>query len=125
MRFPCIKHIWSSSMVLWSAGWCYLLLAAFYLILDVIGLRFLGWFFVVVGVNSIFAYVIWHLVSFSAIAKGFFGGMSHYAANLDGVWGLPAQTWKAIGNAIVPFGAVLILWLILLYMYRKRTFVKV
>jgi predicted acyltransferase len=124
MRFPCIKHIWSSSMVLWSAGWCFLLLAAFYLILDVMKRRFLGWFFVVIGVNAIFAYAAWHLVSFTAIAKGFLGGLSLYASNLDGQWGLPAETWKAIGNSIVPFGAVLILWLILLYMYRKRTFVK-
>jgi predicted acyltransferase len=125
MRFPSIKHIWSSSMALWSAGWCYLLLAAFYLILDVIKLRFLGWFFVVVGANSIFAYSVWHLVSFTQIAKGFLGGLSLHAATLQDVWGLPAETWKAIADAIVPFGAVLILWLILLYMYRKHTFVKV
>jgi predicted acyltransferase len=130
-RCPCIKHIWSSSMVLWAAGWSYLLLAAFYLLLDVIKLRFLGWFFVVIGVNAIFTYVVWHLVSFPAIAQGtggvvgFVGGLARYAATLKGQWGLSAQTWKAIGDAIVPCGAVLILWLILLYMYCKRTFVKV
>jgi predicted acyltransferase len=112
-------------MVLWSAGWCFLLLAAFHLILDVIKLRFLGWLFVVVGVNSIFAYAVWHLVSFTAIAQGLLQGIADYSGTLDGVWGLPAQTWKGIGIAIVPFGAVLILWLMLLYMYRKRTFVKV
>jgi predicted acyltransferase len=130
-RCPCIKHIWSSSMVLWSAGWCYLLLALFYLLLDVIGLRFLGWLFVVIGVNSIFAYVIWHLVSFPGIAQGtggvvgFVGGLARYAPTLNGEWGLPAQTWRAIGDAIVPCAAILILWLILLYMYRKGTFLKV
>ena len=38
-RFPIIKHLWTSSMVLWSAGWCYLLLAVFYLVIDVLGFR--------------------------------------------------------------------------------------
>jgi len=130
-RCPCVKHIWSSSMVLWSAGWCYLLLALFYLLLDVIGLRFLGWFFVVIGVNSIFAYVISHLVDFSAIAEGsanavgFVGGLARYLTGLRGEALAPVEPWNSIGPAVVPLGAVLILWLILLYMYRKQTFLKV
>ena len=42
LHYPIIKHIWTSSMVLWAAGWSYLLLALFYLVIDVIGLRFLA-----------------------------------------------------------------------------------
>ena len=142
-------------MVLWSAGWCYLLLALFYLLLDVIGLRFLGWFFVVIGVNSIFAYMIAHLVNFSIIAEGFdnkmavanktlytevnfskvagdsdsavgfVGGLARYLADLRDEMRVPLEPWNSVSNAVVPLGAVLILWLILLYMFRKRTFVKV
>lgn len=124
-RFPCIKHIWSSSMVLWAGGWSYLLLALFYLLIDVIGLRFLGWFFVVIGINSIFAYVVWHLVSFPTIARHLVGGWAEYVAELEGTWGLPKATWQVIAQAFVPVAAFLIFWLILLYMYRNRTFVKV
>jgi len=130
-RCLCIKHIWSSSMVLWSAGWCYLLLALFYLLLDVIGLRFLGWFFVVIGANSIFAYVISHLVDFTQIAKGsdnavgFVGGLARYLTSVKDATLGPLEPWNSIGPAIVPLGAVVILWLILLYMYRKGTFLKV
>ncbi len=124
-RFPCIKHIWSSSMVLWAAGWSYLLLAAFYLVIDVIRLRILCWFFIVIGVNSIFAYVVWHLVQFNKIADGLLAGVTRHVWGLDGPWNLPAKTWQSISEAINPLGAFLILWLILLYMYRKRTFVKV
>jgi len=124
-RCLCIKHIWSSSMVLWSAGWCYLLLALFYLLLDVIGLRFLGWFFVVIGANSIFAYVISQMVNFSTISEGFVGGLARYLAGLKDETLAPLEPWTSLSPAIVPLGAVLILWLILLYMYRKRTFLKV
>ncbi|MHC4585909.1 MAG: acyltransferase family protein [Planctomycetota bacterium] len=37
--FPIIKHLWTSSFVLYSAGWCFLLLALFYLIIDVWGFK--------------------------------------------------------------------------------------
>lgn len=124
-RCPCTEHIWSSSMVLWAAGWSYLLLATFYLLLDVIKLRFLGWFFVVIGVNAIFAYVISRLVNFSSIAEGFVGGLARYLENIRDDHGVTLEPWDASSKAVVPLGAVLILWLILLYMYRKRTFVKV
>ena len=40
-------------MVLWAAGWSYLLLALFYLVIDVIGLRFWAFPFVVIGMNAI------------------------------------------------------------------------
>ena len=36
---PIIKHIWTSAMVLWSAGWSLLLLALFYYVIDVRGCR--------------------------------------------------------------------------------------
>jgi predicted acyltransferase len=112
-------------MVLWSAGWCYLLLALFYLLLDVIGLRFLGWFFVVLGANSIFAYVISHMVNFSTISEGFVGGLARYLTSVKDETLAPIEPWNSVGPAVVPLGAVLVLWLILLYMYRKRTFLKV
>ena len=44
--FPIIKHIWTSSMVLWSGGWCLLLLALFYGVIDVLGYRRWAFFFV-------------------------------------------------------------------------------
>ena len=34
--FPIIKHIWTSTYVLWAGGWCLLLMAAFYWIMQII-----------------------------------------------------------------------------------------
>ena len=58
---PVVKRIWTPSWVLFSGGWCFLLLAAFYWVIDVMKVK--GWAFplIVIGVNSIAAYVIAHL----------------------------------------------------------------
>lgn len=117
-RFPIIKHLFTSSMVLWAAGWSYLLLALFYLVIDVLGQRWFGRFFEVLGANAIAAYVAWNLVSFNHIADRFVGGLARYL----GTFGPP---WAEVGKALTPVTAFAILWLILLYMYRKGTFLRV
>lgn len=53
LDFPIIKHLFTSSMVLWAAGWCYFLLALFYLLTDVLKLNWLTFFFSVIGSNAI------------------------------------------------------------------------
>jgi len=117
-RFPIIKHLFTSSMVLWAAGWSYLLLALFYLVIDVLGWRWAGRFFEVIGANAIFAYVAWNLVSFGQIADRFVGGVARYLGSF-------APPLADVAKALGPVTAFVILWLILLYMYRKRSFVRV
>lgn len=117
-RFPIIKHLFTSSMVLWAAGWSYLLLALFYLVIDVLGHRWVGWFFEILGANAITAYVAWNLVSFPTIAERFVGGLARYLAT----FGAPLAN---VGEALNPVGAFLILWLLLFFMYRKGSFVRV
>ncbi len=119
-RFPIIKHLFTSSMVLWAAGWSYLLLAMFYLLIDVLGLRFLGFVFEVIGANAIFAYVGWGLFhgSFQNVANVLLGGLARYFGTLP-------EPMPAIGQALGPVGAVVVLWLVLYYMYRKGTLVRV
>ncbi len=53
---PVVKRIWTPSWVLLSGGWCFLLLATFYLTLDCTGWRFWAFPLRVVGMNSIAAY---------------------------------------------------------------------
>ena len=45
-------------MVLWAGGWCYLLLALFYLVVDVWKFKKWSFPFIVIGANAIFAYMI-------------------------------------------------------------------
>ena len=62
--FPVIKILWTSTFVLVAGGWSLLLLALFYTIIDVIGLRAWAFFFVVIGVNAITIYVAARIIPF-------------------------------------------------------------
>ncbi|MEC9093678.1 MAG: DUF5009 domain-containing protein, partial [Planctomycetota bacterium] len=57
-RFPINKNLWSSSFVLYCAGWSLLLLAPFYLVIDVLRFRRGIVFFTVIGANSILIYLL-------------------------------------------------------------------
>ncbi len=111
LDFPIIKHIWTSSMVLWAGGWSYLLLALFYLVIDALGFRRWAFPFVVVGMNAIAIYVAWDFIPFSTIAKNVFGGL---AAHLG-----PGEPF------LLAFATVMIWWLILYHLYRRKIFIRI
>lgn len=112
---PVVKRIWTPSWVLFSGGWCFLLMTAWYVALDVSGLR--GWAFplTVIGMNSIAAYCLSHLID------GFI------ASSLKTHLG--KEVFDALGSPYRPLlegGAVLlVLWLILFWMYRRRIFLRI
>jgi predicted acyltransferase len=112
---PVVKRIWTPSWVLFSGGICFLFLAAFYAIIDGLGLR--GWSFPlqVIGMNSIVAYVLAH------VADDFI------ADNLKTHLG--RDLFKFYGPAYEPFfqgvAVLLVLWLILFWMYRRKLFLKI
>jgi predicted acyltransferase len=62
--FPIIRSLWTSSYVLAICGISTLLLATFYLIIDVWGYLKWAFFFVVFGANSIVIYMMAHLFDF-------------------------------------------------------------
>ena len=117
-RFPIIKHLFTSSMVLWAAGWCYLLLAIFHLLTDVLRLRKWAFFFVVIGANPIFAYMIVHFVKFGQLSDKLVGGLARNLGELG-------QLGQSLGGALQAVTAYGLLWLMLWYMYRKGTLLRV
>jgi predicted acyltransferase len=108
---PIIKHIWTSSMVLWSGGWCLLLLTLFYWIMDVRGWRRWAFVFTVLGANSIVAYMAPDIINFHQIAHTVLGGAAEHA--------------PAFAGFLFSAGVFGILWLGLYYLYRQRTFVRI
>ncbi|MCC7375477.1 MAG: DUF1624 domain-containing protein [Verrucomicrobiales bacterium] len=74
LNFPVIKKIWTSSFVLVAGGYSFLLLAAFYQIIDVWGFRCWATPFVWIGVNPILIYFGGKFIDFEAMAKLFVGG---------------------------------------------------
>jgi predicted acyltransferase len=110
--FLIIKHIWTSSMTLWAGGWCYLLLALFYLLIDVLGYRRWAFPLVVIGANALAIYVVWHIANpFPLMANALFGGL---AAHLG-----------SGGPFLVMLATVVIWWLILYDLYRRKVFIRI
>lgn len=72
--FPVIKKIWTSSFVLVAGGYSFLLLAAFYQIIDLWKIRAWAIPFVWIGVNPIVIYFGGKFIDFEAMAKLFVGG---------------------------------------------------
>jgi heparan-alpha-glucosaminide N-acetyltransferase len=112
---PVVKRIWTPSWTLYSGGWCFLLLATFYAIIDIFGFKLWSFPLVVIGMNSIAAYCIAHLFD-SFIFKNL---KTH----------LGQDAFKIFGDAYEPFlhgAAVLLgLWLILFWMYRRKIFLRI
>jgi predicted acyltransferase len=78
LEMPVIKKLWTSSMVLVSSGYCYLLMGVFYYIVDCKHItRPLRWLRVY-GTNSILAYMLAEVVSFSSITQSLLFGFEQY-----------------------------------------------
>ena len=108
---PIIKRIWSASFTLYSAGWCYLLLALFYWWIDVKGHR-KGWeWLLYYGCNAITAYLIGEIINFRGVAASLLYGTAQFL----GEW---YPVLLTLCNSII-------LFFILRVMYRKGLFLKV
>jgi predicted acyltransferase len=109
--FPIIKNLWTSSFVLFAGGWSLLLLALFYGIIDVLGLRRWAFFFVVIGANAITIYLLPHIIDFEKVSHFFLGGVERHAGDF--------------GPVVAAVGVLAAQWLVLLYLYRRRLFLRV
>ena len=100
---------------MYSGGICFLLLAGFYLVIDIWGWKAWAFPLVVIGLNSIAAYCIAHL--FEPFLR----------SSLD--IHLGADAFQILGDAYEPLlsgGCILVVyWLILYWMYRRKAFVKI
>ena len=115
---PVVKRIWTPAWTLFSAGWCFAILGALFAALDLRpnrALRGLVFPLLVIGANSIVAYIIDHTVT------GFIG--DSFKTHLG------PDVFKCFGDiyeATVRGAAVLVVvWLMLLWMYRQRVFVRI
>ena len=112
---PIVKRIWTPAWTLFSGGLCFLFLAAFSWIVDVKGYKKWAFPLVVIGMNSIAAYLIAHWFD-RFLADSF---RIHLGRN----------TFQIFGTALEPLllGAAVLLtyWLILFWMYRRKIFLRI
>jgi predicted acyltransferase len=109
--FPMIKQMWTGSFALYSGGWSLGLLGLFYLLIDVAGFRRWAFPFVVIGANAILAYMSCVFIKYDALAAQLIGGLSYFLGPCN--------------DAARGLLATLICWLLLYFLYRKKTFLKI
>lgn len=112
---PNVKRIWTPSWVLFSGGWCFLLLAFFYYIIDVQQKSNWAYFLKVIGMNSIAAYCI-------ADALGVYISKSlkiHLGENYGAIFGIEYQSLVHGGLML------LIYWLLLRWMFNRKLFIRI
>jgi predicted acyltransferase len=125
--FPINKALWTSSFVIFTAGMALELLALFYWLIDVKGIKRWAQPFIIYGVNALAVFVL-----------------SGVAARLMGLWKIPRAdgskgnlqlflyehlflSWAQPINASLAFAiSYVLLWLFLMWLlYRKNIFIKV
>jgi len=112
---PIVKRIWTPSWAVYSAGWVTLLLAGFVAIIEWRGWKRWAFPFVVVGLNPITLYCMWQLMT------------SFVRDNVKRHLG--QHIFETLGAAYAPILeriiVLLVFWLILLWMYRRKVFLRI
>jgi heparan-alpha-glucosaminide N-acetyltransferase len=112
---PIVKRIWTPSWTLFSGGVCFFFLSAFAWIIDENGYRRWAFPLVVVGLNSMAAYLIAHL------CETFILSSLHI--------NLGDRLFAVFGSALQPFvlgvTVMLIYWLMLFWMFKKKIFIRI
>lgn len=107
---PIVKHLWTSSMTLFSGGLCFLLMALFYYVFDMRhwtrGLMWLRFY----GMNSLVAYFLGEYVRFDSFIDSFLFGFKQWV-------GEGYIILSSVANGAIIFG-------ILMLMFRMKVFVK-
>ena len=109
---PLIKRIWTPSFAVYAAGWTTLILLFFYWSIEVMGWKRWAFPLVVVGMNSIAAYVLGNA----------FGGWFRSASNAWIGWlKEPLGVWYPVWQH---FLFALAAWGVLYWLYRRKIFFK-
>jgi len=112
---PIVKRIWTPSWTLFSGGWCFVLLALFYFLVDMQQRKKIFFPLIVVGMNSIAAYVLAHTV------VGFID--SSFRTNISQQYDLIlGDPYKTLVSGLV---ILAVQWLVLYWMYQKKLFIRI
>jgi predicted acyltransferase len=112
---PIVKRIWTPSWTLFSGGLCFVTLAALSWLIDVKGIRKWTFPLVVVGMNSIAAYLIAHMFENFFVSTFRIDLGPHFFAFFG-----PKLEILMQGIAVL-----FCYWLILFWMHRRKLFLKV
>ncbi|GAC1458300.1 MAG: lpg1661 family Dot/Icm T4SS effector [Chamaesiphon sp.] len=124
--FPISKKMWTSSFVMFTAGWALLLLAACYELIEVRKRKRWGWPFEVMGLNAIFVFVA-SVLLIKILVKTNIGSGANAPTTYAWINEHFFQSWAGPlnGPLLLAILTVLFWWVILYGMYRQRWFLKI
>jgi predicted acyltransferase len=124
--FPINKKLWTSSYVLFTAGWALLLLAACYELIEVRQRHKWGRPFEVMGLNAIFVFVA-SVLLIKTLVKTHIGSGDEAPSTYAWINEHLFQSWAGALNGPLLFAILTMLfWLAIAYgMYRQRWFIKI
>ncbi len=117
LQFPVIKSIWTSSFVLVTGGYAWLLLGVFHQIMDVWGVKAWALIFVWLGANAITLYFLNNVMSFERFAVRLVGG--DVGAFLDRM--VAPSTGRFLSHAV----GLLLAILLARFLYNRKIFLRV
>lgn len=123
---PLVKRIWTPSWALYSGGWCFIVLAVLYLLIDVVGLKWLFFPVIVIGMNSIAIYCMsWTIEGFvkDAIHRHLGGVLLSCWEFFGSFMSLPS--FELAEPFLLGVSVIVVFWLILFWMYRRKIFLRV
>ncbi len=116
---PLIKHIFTTTMVLWSGGWCLLLLALFHLLFDLLpGTKWLAFPLQVVGCNAMLAYLLTE-------CRGEGGHSLWWGIAHPLLGGVSQECFAEHSELAFSILSYALLWACLYWLYRHKAFLRV
>ena len=109
--YPVIKSCWTTTFNMVAGGIGFLMLALFYLVIDVLKWQKWSFYFRVIGLNSIFVYLLTRFINFNSVVSNLFGWTSI----------ISEETARFISSV----GYLSVVWGVLYYMYKKEIFMRV
>ena len=109
--YPIIKKAWTSTFNLQAGGLSFILLAVFYLVIDVWKINKWGFYFMVIGVNPITVYLGAAFINFNFTSEALFGGFALLLGDY--------------GPVLISLGTIGLIWGGLYLLYKNKIFLKV
>ncbi|HNW57301.1 MAG TPA: DUF5009 domain-containing protein [Bacteroidales bacterium] len=109
--YPVIKNCWTTTFNLLTGGISFILLSLFYFVIDVCHIQKWSFYFKVIGMNSIFIYLLVRIIPVRDVTGMFIGWM--------------AKLMGEPGTIITAIGSLIGVWLLLYFMFKKNIFIKV
>lgn len=109
--YPIIKSAWTTTFNLYAGGISFFLLAIFYLIADVWKYRKWGFYFKIIGLNSITIYLGVNIIDFRHTSDYLLGGLAGKLGDF--------------GPVLSVIAGLAVIWLFLYFLYKKKIFLRV